>query len=208
MMTADGAQQQRERHVTARVANLLGHVGRGVPPRVGEHHWYQGEQPTRGGDRTRHLLKVRARSRANREPQRNEHQQCAHLQGRQDVHNHPARPDTTDMHERNQPDDNDGEQRVTGKRQRNKRDRQDEPGRGISDARYEPIERGHEEDRARRHRARESGNERGPSGHESGKRTVGLTQVDILPASSRPQRRKLCIRHRARKRQNTTGNPG
>ena len=63
---ADRPHQQRARHVASGIADLLGHVRRGVPSRIGEHHRNEREQPVRRADRRGRLLQVGARAHADR----------------------------------------------------------------------------------------------------------------------------------------------
>ena len=58
-----------------------------------------------------------------------------------------------------------------------------------------------ERDGAGRDRAGEAGNERGPPGEERRERTEGVAQVDVLAAGVRPHRRELGVGHRAGERE-------
>ena len=79
------AEGQRARNVPARVRDLFGDVRRGVPPRVGEHHRNEREQPGAARDRTAALTEIRRRPRTEREAERDEEQQRGHLESGQQV---------------------------------------------------------------------------------------------------------------------------
>ena len=163
-------------------------------------------QPPRG-DRARRLLEVRARARADREADRDEDEQRRDLQRREGVADEPARADAADVDAGEQPDRDNRHERLARERERHERDRHDEERRRVRDARYEPIEIEHEDDRARRHRPGEAGHERRPPGQERGQPAVRRTQIDVLATRARPQRRQLRVRHRARERERAAERP-
>ena len=56
--------------------------------------------------------------------------------------------------------------------------------------------------------SRKACDERRPTGHEAGERSVGFAQIDVFAAGARPQRGQLGVRHRAEEREHAARNPG
>ena len=117
------AERERAGHVPAGLVDFLGHVGGGVPSRVGEHHRNQRQQPRPGGHRRGALHEVRRRPGAERQAERDEDQQRRHLQPGEQVHHEAARPDATDMDPGHEADRGERDDRLTRDRQRNERHR-------------------------------------------------------------------------------------
>ena len=207
---AGRAENQRPGHVAAGVADLLGHVRRGVPSGVGEHHRNHREHPASDRDGPDRSSQVRRRPRPRRQPEDDEQHECRHLQGREGVAGGAPRSDADDVDEREQDDEGAGGQRVNRERHHDGGERNgDREQRGaIGDARHEPVERDDEEDGAGGDRAAEPGDKRRPPGQETGERSVGFAEVHVLTARFRPQRGEFGVGHGAHERQHASSHPG
>ena len=150
---------------------------------------------------------MRPRSVTKSEAQEHEQDEERDLgRGQQVLHDAP-RPDTAHVHERQQHDERDGDQRL---RRHGKPDRAQAAleerarvgGGGNESSQVEGESHG-----AGGNRARESRHEGRPAGQKRGQRPEGLAQVDVLPASLWQKRGQLGIGHGARKRNRAAEQP-
>ena len=92
------AERERQRHVAPGIADLLGHVGGGVPARVGEHHGDEREQPVAGRPLpARRRRGSRTAPVPNAKPESDEQQKRRDLQRREHVAHDAAGPDAADV---------------------------------------------------------------------------------------------------------------
>ena len=82
------------------------------------------------------------------------------------------------------------------------------PRRGVGRPGGEALQIERNDHRAGGNRAGEPGDERRPSGQESGEAAIRFAQVDVLASRARPQRGQLRIGHRATEREQPARNPG
>ena len=208
-MTASGAERERPRHVAAGIADLLGHVGRGVPARVGEHHRDQREQPRRRRPPApRPATRFDADPAPSDKPSAMKISSAETLSAGEDVLHDAARADAADVDPRHQ-------RRWPRSRRAPAREKvSGTNGSGMTRSGVASRAAGHEapeiereHDGAGRDRAGEAGDERRPAGEERGQPAERRAQVDVLAAGARPQRRQLGVRHRAGKREQRRRRP-